>query len=35
MANGGTVSLGFNGTDTGQNPVPVAFYINGTVCSNN
>ena len=34
-ANGGTVSLGFNGTDTGQNPAPAAFYINGNVCSDN
>ncbi len=34
-ANGGTVSLGFNGTDTGQDPAPTAFYINGTVCANN
>ena len=34
-ANGGTVGLGFNGTDTGQDPVPAAFYINGAVCSNN
>ena len=33
-ANGGTVSIGFNGTDTGQDPVPTAFYINGTVCAN-
>jgi cellulase/cellobiase CelA1 len=33
--NGGTVSIGFNGTDTGQDPVPTAFYINGTVCANN
>ena len=28
-ANGDTVSLGFNGTDTGQDPAPAAFYING------
>jgi len=34
-ANGGTVSLGFNGTDTGQAPAPAAFSINGTVCANN
>jgi len=32
---GGTVSIGFNGTDTGQDPVPTAFDINGTVCANN
>ncbi len=34
-ANGGTVGLGFNGTDTGQFPAPAAFYINGSVCANN
>jgi Cellulose binding domain/Fibronectin type III domain len=34
-ANGGTQSIGFNGTDTGQDPAPVAFYINGSICSNN
>jgi hypothetical protein len=34
-ANGGTVALGFNGTQTGQNPAPAAFSINGTVCANN
>jgi cellulose binding protein with CBM2 domain len=34
-ANGGTVSLGFNGSDTGQDPPPAAFRINGAVCSNN
>jgi Cellulose binding domain/Fibronectin type III domain len=34
-ANGGTQSAGFNGTDTGQDPSPVAFYINGTICANN
>ena len=33
-ANGGTVSIGFNGTDTGQDTAPTAFYINGTVCAN-
>ena len=32
---GGTVSLGFNGTDTGLDPAPTAFFINGTVCANN
>ena len=31
---GGTVSIGLNGTDAGQDPVPTAFYINGTVCAN-
>ena len=33
-ANGGSVSIGFNGTDTGQDPAPTALYINGTVCAN-
>jgi hypothetical protein len=33
-ANGGTVTLGLNGTDTGQAPAPAAFFLNGTVCSN-
>ncbi len=34
-ANGGTVSIGFNGTDSGQTTPPAAFYINGNICSNN
>jgi len=34
-ANGGSVSLGFNGTDTGQATAPTAFYLNGNVCANN
>jgi Cellulose binding domain/Fibronectin type III domain len=33
-ANGGTVSIGYNGTDTGQDTAPTALYINGTVCAN-
>ena len=33
-ANGGSVSIGFNGTDTGQDPAPTALYVNGTVCAN-
>ena len=33
-ANGGSVSIGFNGTDTGQFPAPTALYVNGTVCAN-
>jgi Cellulose binding domain/Fibronectin type III domain len=33
-AAGGTVSIGFNGTDTGQDPVPTAFYINSNICAN-
>jgi hypothetical protein len=34
-ANGGTVGPAFNGTDTGQDPAPTVFYLNGTVCANN
>jgi hypothetical protein len=34
-ANGGTVSIGFNGTDTGQDDAPAAFWINGSICSDN
>jgi hypothetical protein len=34
-ANAGTVSFGFTGSDTGQAPAPAAFYLNGTICSNN
>jgi hypothetical protein len=34
-ANGGTQSIGFNGIDTGQDTSPTAFFINGSVCSNN
>jgi cellulase/cellobiase CelA1 len=33
-ANGGTASLGFQGSNTGQNPAPTVFYINGIPCSN-
>lgn len=33
-ASGGTVSIGFNGTDTGQDPAPTVFHINGNVCGN-
>jgi hypothetical protein len=33
-ANGGSVSIGFNGSDTGQDPAPTAFYVNGAVCAN-
>jgi hypothetical protein len=33
-ASGGTVSIGFNGTDTGQDPSPAVFYINNTICGN-
>jgi hypothetical protein len=34
-ANGGTVSIGFNGTDTGQDPAPTVLAVNGTTCANN
>ncbi|MBV9384684.1 MAG: cellulose binding domain-containing protein [Streptosporangiaceae bacterium] len=34
-ASGGSVSIGFNGSDTGQDPPPVAFYLNGSICGNN
>ncbi len=34
-ANGGTVSVGFNGTDTGQDPAPTVLSVNGTACANN
>ena len=34
-ANGGSVSIGFNGTDTGQDPVPTVLLVNGTTCANN
>jgi hypothetical protein len=30
---GGSVSLGFNGTNTGATPAPTVFSLNGTVCS--
>jgi Cellulose binding domain len=33
-ASGGTVSIGFNGTDTGQDPAPTVFYIDDNVCAN-
>ena len=33
-ANGGTVSIGFNGTDTGQDPAPAVLSVNGTACAN-
>jgi hypothetical protein len=34
-ANGGSVSVGFNGTDTGQDPAPAVLSLNGTACANN
>jgi cellulase/cellobiase CelA1 len=33
IAAGGSVQLGFNGTDTGAAPAPTVFSLNGTVCS--
>jgi hypothetical protein len=32
-ANGGSVGIGFNGGDTGQDTSPIVFTLNGTVCS--
>ncbi|MBL7253519.1 cellulose binding domain-containing protein [Paractinoplanes lichenicola] len=32
IATGATVSLGFNGSWTGSNPVPTGFAVNGVVC---
>jgi hypothetical protein len=34
-ASGGTVSFGFLGSDSGQTTAPAAFYLNGSICSNN
>jgi hypothetical protein len=34
-ANGGTVTFGFLGNDSGTTPSPAAFYLNGAICSNN
>ncbi len=34
-ASGGTVNFGFLGNDSGQPAAPAAFYLNGSVCSNN
>ena len=33
-ASGGSVSIGFNGTDTGQDPAPAVLSVNGTACAN-
>ncbi|WP_225849969.1 cellulose binding domain-containing protein [Streptomyces sp. HPF1205] len=33
-ANGGSVSVGFNGVDTGLATAPTSFSLNGTICSN-
>lgn len=32
-ASAGTTSIGFNGTDTGSDPAPTVFSLDGTVCS--
>jgi acetylxylan esterase len=32
-ANGGSTSIGFNGTHTGNNPAPTSFTLNGTPCA--
>lgn len=34
-AGGGSVSIGFNGTDTGSPPAAPVFYLNGNVCASN
>ncbi|HEX6520756.1 MAG TPA: cellulose binding domain-containing protein [Streptosporangiaceae bacterium] len=34
-ASGGTVSFGFTGSDTGLTTAPAAFFLNGSICSNN
>jgi hypothetical protein len=34
-ASGGTVSIGFNGTDTGQDPAPAVLSVNGAACADN
>lgn len=31
--NGGSTTIGFNGTHTGTNPAPTAFTLNGTACT--
>jgi hypothetical protein len=31
-ANGGSTAIGLNGGDTGQDPSPIVFTLNGTVC---
>jgi hypothetical protein len=32
-ANGGTVTVGFIGSRSGDNPLPVDFTLNGTTCT--
>ena len=33
-ASGGTATFGFLANDSGQDPAPAAFYLNGSVCAN-
>jgi hypothetical protein len=33
-ASGGTATFGFLANDSGQDPAPAAFYLNGNVCAN-
>jgi hypothetical protein len=33
-AHGGSVTIGFNGTDTGQDTAPAVLSVNGTACAN-
>ena len=33
-ANGGSVTIGFNGSDTGQDTAPTVLSVNGTACAN-
>jgi cellulase/cellobiase CelA1 len=33
-ANGGSVTIGFNGSDSGQDPAPTVLSLNGTACAN-
>ncbi len=33
-ANGGSATIGFNGTDTGQDTAPTVLPVNGTACAN-
>jgi cellulase/cellobiase CelA1 len=34
IPSGGSVSIGFNATDTGQDPAPAVLSVNGTACAN-
>jgi len=33
LGTGATVTIGFNGSWTGSNPIPTAIYLNGTLCT--